>query len=103
MTLPRSQCVRRFIKEKHNEYVTLYECINRMYFSLNLNILPHPRAETMKRLIKKYTLLPRDLIHVATAIENGCDYLLTLDDDFKQIDELKSSLLIKIDGLSQRF
>ena len=79
--------VRRFIKEKHNEYVTLYECVNRMYSSLNLNVLSHPRAETMKRLIKKYTLLPRDLIHVATAIENGCDYLLTLDDDFKQIDE----------------
>ena len=79
--------VRRFIKEKHNEYVTLYECVNRMYSSLNLNVLSHPRAETMKRLIKKYILLPRDLIHVATAIENGCDYLLTLDDDFKQIDE----------------
>lgn len=50
--------VRRFIKEKHNEYVTLYECVNRMYSSLNLNVLSHPRAETMKRLIKKYTLLP---------------------------------------------
>ena len=38
--------MRRFIKEKHNEYVTLYECINRMYFSLNLNVFSHPRAET---------------------------------------------------------
>jgi len=81
------KAIKKFIKERHADYVILYESVGRMYSALNVNILPHPRDETMRKLIKKYTLLPRDVIHLATAIENGCSHFLTLDSDFKQIDE----------------
>jgi len=79
--------VRKFVRDYHDLYVTLYENVCRVYLALDLNILYHPKVETLNRLIKKYSLLPRDLIHIATAIENNCTRFLTLDDDFRQITE----------------
>ena len=79
--------VRKFVRDHHDLYVALHENVCRIYLTLDLNILPHPRIETLNRLVKKYRLLPRDLIHIATAIENNCTRFLTLDDDFRQITE----------------
>jgi len=79
--------VRKFVRDCHDIYVTLHENVCQLYSALDLNILPHPKIETLSRLIKKYRLLPRDLIHIATAIENKCTGFMTLDDDFRQISE----------------
>ena len=79
--------VRKFVRDYHDLYVSLYKNVHRIYLALDLNILHHPKVETLNELIKKYRLLPRDLIHIATAIENNCTAFLTLDDDFKQIAE----------------
>ncbi|WP_048090918.1 PIN domain-containing protein [Geoglobus acetivorans] len=79
--------VKRFIKERHDEYLSLYNSVYRLHSLLNLDILPHPKFEGLRKLIERYILLPRDLIHMASAIENNCNYFLTLDSDFKQIDE----------------
>ncbi len=79
--------VRKFIKNRHVDYLTLYESVKDLYSLLNIEILPHPKTEIMDGLIEKYKLPPRDLIHAATAIENKCSQFLTLDSDFKQIKE----------------
>ncbi len=79
--------IRKFVKEKHDHYIILHESVCRTYSTLNIDILPHPKVKTLNTLIRKYSLLPRDLIHIATAIENNCNTFLTLDDDFKQVRE----------------
>ena len=87
--------IRKFIKEKHGDYVFLCESVNRLYSALSIDVLPHPKTETIQKLIKKYILLPRDLIHIASAIENNCDCFLTLDDDFKRVNEGVSIVVIE--------
>ncbi len=56
--------VRKFVRDYHDLYVTLYENVRRIYLALDLNVLHHPKVETLNELIKKYSLLPRDLIHI---------------------------------------
>ena len=79
--------IKKFVKEKHSDYFFLYKSVCRLYSALNVDVLPHPKTETIQKLIRKYVLLPRDLIHIASAIENNCNIFLTLDDDFKQVNE----------------
>ncbi|WP_084174132.1 PIN domain-containing protein [Methermicoccus shengliensis] len=75
------------MKNRHEDYLILYESVKDLYSLLNIEILPHPKTKIMDSLIKKYKLPPRDLVHIATAIENNCNHFLTLDSDFKQISE----------------
>ena len=79
--------VRKFIKNRHVDYLTLYESVKDLYSLLNVEILPHPKTKFMDSLIEKYELSPRDLIHIATSLENNCNHFLTLDSDFEQINE----------------
>lgn len=51
---------------------------------LNADIL-----KTAQNLVENYNLDPRDSIHAATAITHGCDYLVSIDSDFKDIKEIK--------------
>ena len=88
--------VRKFIKNRHKDYLTLYKSVKDLYSLLNIEILPHPKTKIMDSLIEKYKL-PRDLIHVATAIENDCNHFLTLDSDFKQIKEEIEIIVIEND------
>jgi predicted nucleic acid-binding protein len=48
----------------------------------------------LRKLIKKYTLLPRDSIHITTALENPCNYFLTVDGDFEQISEEQLTIIL---------
>ena len=64
--------------------IVLCESVSRLYSALDIDVLAHPKTKTIhKLLIKKYILFPRDLIHIASAIERNFE-LLTLDDNFKQ-------------------
>jgi len=47
-----------------------------------------------QELISKYNLKPRDAIHVATALINGINHIISDDSDFDKITELKR---IKLD------
>jgi predicted nucleic acid-binding protein len=85
--------IRRFVRDRHDDYVQLYESIKDLYSCLDIAILPHPKLMALRNLIKKYTLLPRDSIHIATALENPCNYFLTLDGDFKQISEEQLTII----------
>ena len=85
--------IRRFVRDKHEDYVILYESINDLYSSLGIAILPHPKLEDLRRLLRKYSLLPRDWIHITTALENNCNYFLTLDGDFRQITEEQINII----------
>ncbi|KAF5412273.1 MAG: tRNA(fMet)-specific endonuclease VapC [Candidatus Methanophagaceae archaeon] len=79
--------IRKFVRYRHEDHVLLYENIIDLYSCLDISILQHQKLENLRRLIRKYTLLPRDLIHITTALENNCNYFLTLDGDFRQITE----------------
>jgi len=87
--------LRKFVKEKHDHYITLHESVCRTYSSLNIDTLTHPKVETLSVLIRKYNLLPRDLIHITTAIEGNCNAFLTLDEDFKQVKENINIVIIE--------
>jgi len=87
--------IRKFVREHHDLYVTLYKNVCSAYLALELNTLQHPDASTLNRLIGRYDLLPRDLIHMATAIENNCTEFLTLDRDFRQISENINIVIIE--------
>ena len=72
-----------------------YKCRKILWKSKSsaLSIDAHPKTETIQKLIKKYILLPRNLIHIASAIENNCDCFLTFRRRlFKLMKVLTSSL-----------
>lgn len=85
--------IRKFVRDRHEDYVLLYESIKDLYSCLDIAILPHSKLENLGRLLRKYTLLPRDLIHLTTALENSCNHFLTLDGDFRQITEEQISII----------
>jgi len=42
-----------------------------------------------QRIREKYGLDPRDAIHAASAIENGCEQIISADKDFDRVKELR--------------
>lgn len=46
-------------------------------------------VSTAQRLTEKYNLSPRDAIHAASAILNGCKEIVSDDPDFDKIKEIK--------------
>jgi len=89
--------IRKFVRDRHEDYIILYESIKDLYSSLDVAIVSHPKLEDLRRLIRKYTLLPRDLIHITTALENSCTHFLTLDGNFKQIAEQEQISIIFVE------
>ena len=57
---------------------------NLAIFETNLKTISKAQA-----LIEIYNLKPRDAIHAATAILNGCDIIISDDPDFDRVKELK--------------
>jgi len=57
---------------------------------LNNAILWLPTSEQVKektfQLMSDYSLLPTDAFHIATALENGVNSFVTLDEDFLSVD-----------------
>jgi len=88
--------IRKFARDRHDDYVLLYESIKDLYSCIGIAVLPHPRLEAPRRLLLKYSLLPRDLIHITTALENSCNWFLTLDSDFRQITDEQISVVFVV-------
>jgi predicted nucleic acid-binding protein len=57
----------------------------------NLEIIPADKqiASAALELIRKYHLAPRDAIHAATAIGEKVDWLVSTDEHFDKVKELK--------------
>lgn len=58
--------------------------LNLKFIDTNINTIVFAQ-----QLIKKYNLRPRDAIHAATAIVNGCKEIASDDSDFDKVKELK--------------
>jgi len=58
--------------------------VNLNFFDADLEVL-----SVAQKLTEKYNLGPRDAIHAATAVVNGCKEIITDDSDFDKIKELK--------------
>jgi len=57
---------------------------NLIFIDANKNII-----SMAQKLIKRYNLKPRDAIHAATAISQGCQEIISEDSDFDRVEELK--------------
>ena len=57
---------------------------NLIFIDANKNII-----EKSQRLINKYNIKPRDAIHVASALINGANEIISDDKDFDKIKEIK--------------
>jgi len=57
----------------------------------NLKLLNVKRSVVLRaqKLMEKYGIKPRDAIHVATALENGVETIVSYDRDFDKLEEIK--------------
>ncbi|GAB4575811.1 MAG: hypothetical protein Kow0077_29150 [Anaerolineae bacterium] len=55
-------------------------------------------AEQAARLRARYNLRTPDALHIATALERGCDAILTNDVAFKRVEELQVLLLDNLEN-----
>ena len=76
--------------KKHNLDLAFEACEALLNFP-NLEIAPADRelALSALQLIREYHLAPRDALHAATAIAKKADYMVTTDDHFQKVKELK--------------
>jgi predicted nucleic acid-binding protein len=76
--------------KKHNVDLAFEACEAMLSFS-NLEIIPADRevAISALQIIREYHLAPRDAIHVATAIAEKADCIVSTDTHFDRIKELK--------------
>ena len=66
-----------------------------LYNAANFKLLPinSPIAETAAELRAQYNLRTPDALHIAAALENGCDAFLCNDNGLKRVTELKILIL----------
>ncbi|MFO8017657.1 MAG: type II toxin-antitoxin system VapC family toxin [Promethearchaeia archaeon] len=57
--------------------------------NLSFKKISHSTINRAQKLLSKYNLRPRDLIHVACALENQVHIIYSLDADFDTITEIK--------------
>ncbi len=66
-----------------------------VFVNANLSVL---RAS--QKIIETYGLKPRDAIHAASALSNNCDEIISDDDDFDGIKEIKRKS-VKLNSISK--
>lgn len=78
-------------KEDFSEFLETIFSLNIKWLEANINII----KESVE-LIKIYNLEPRDAIHVATMKLNNINSIISQDDDFDKIKEIKRIKLAQI-------
>lgn len=78
-------------KEDFNEFLETIFSVNIKWLEANINII-----KESAELIKRYNLEPRDAIHVATMKLNNINSIISQDDDFDKVKEIKRIKLAQI-------
>lgn len=60
--------------------------------NLSFKKVSHSTINRAQKLLLKYNMRPRDLIHVACALENNVHIIYSLDTDFDQVTEIKRKI-----------
>ncbi|MAG02279.1 VapC toxin family PIN domain ribonuclease [Candidatus Pacearchaeota archaeon] len=78
--------VRKFIGKEIAEIEgrKLFKLPNLKFVEVNRNII-----NKAQKIFEKYNIKPRDSIHAATAILQGCKEIISEDSDFDKVSELK--------------
>ena len=78
-------------KSAVKEFVPHIQKVFDTIFSMNIEIVSTNKAHasSIPLLMDDYFLLPRDAIHYQTALDNGCEYILTTDPDFDNLPKIK--------------
>ncbi|MDO8467642.1 MAG: type II toxin-antitoxin system VapC family toxin [Nanoarchaeota archaeon] len=78
--------IRKFYGQEHSidEGRKFLSIPNLVFLDVNKKTISYAQE-----LVKKYGLKPRDAIHAATAILNGCDSMISDDSDFDKVKEIK--------------
>jgi len=76
--------------KKHTAELAFEACEAMLNFP-NLEIIPADKevVSSALQVIRAYHLAPRDAIHAATAIAEKADCILSMDNDFDRLKELK--------------
>ena len=78
-------------KEDFNEFLETIFSVNIKWLEANINII-----KESAEIIKRYNLEPRDAIHVATMKLNNINSIISQDDNFDKIKEIKRIKLAQI-------